>query len=165
MATRRGGVWYTDRVYPGVGRVNKSLDALYEVVASRREQMLLRLCERGQHRAVMAWKAGRFSIQELEHAYEEGSAAVQRLIEWAGDPKVEDLVPGFLAGGPLRRLPQGAPGVGPQGAPAEHPGPKRLHQPLEALPPGGGLQPGHGEPGPGRRPPAPQVARRPAPRP
>jgi len=95
MATLRKGVWYTDLILEGVGRLNISLRTRNKEAAERRERILRRLADRGFVDVLTALKERRFSIVQLEAAYEEGPRAVRHLVDWKGDPRIEDLLPAF----------------------------------------------------------------------
>ncbi|UCC84809.1 MAG: phage integrase SAM-like domain-containing protein, partial [Gemmatimonadota bacterium] len=72
MPTKRGRRYKTDRYYPGVGRIHRSLRTDNAEVARKREQMLTALCNRGMTHFVRAFKDGRLDIVMLEEYHETG---------------------------------------------------------------------------------------------
>ncbi len=69
---RRGRTWYLKRELPGIGRLYKSLGTTRVAVAREREELLLRLAERGHLELVRAWLEGRMRLPALVEAHAAG---------------------------------------------------------------------------------------------
>jgi integrase len=70
MPSKRGRRYKTDRHYPGVGRIHRSLRTDRAELAEKRETMLLTMCNRGMTHLVRAYRDGEVDIVRLEEAYE-----------------------------------------------------------------------------------------------
>ena len=69
---RRGRTWYLKRELPGIGRVYKSLGTTRVALAREREELLLRLAERGHLDLVRAWLEDRLRLPQLVEAHATG---------------------------------------------------------------------------------------------
>jgi len=69
---RRGRTWYLKRELPGLGRVYKSLGTTRVAVAREREELLLKLAERGHLDIVRAWLDDALQLPALVEAHAAG---------------------------------------------------------------------------------------------
>jgi integrase len=69
---RRGRTWYFKREIPGIGRVYRSLGTPRVALAREREELLLRLAERGHLELVRAWLDDRLQLPQLVEAHATG---------------------------------------------------------------------------------------------
>ncbi len=69
---RRGRTWYLKRELPGIGRIYKSLGTTRVALAREREELLLRLAERGYLELVRAWIGDRLRLPQLIEAHATG---------------------------------------------------------------------------------------------
>ncbi len=65
---RRGRTWYLKRDIPGIGRVYKTLGTTRVAVAREREELLIRLAERGYLEPVRGWLDGALRLPALVEA-------------------------------------------------------------------------------------------------
>lgn len=70
MPTKRGSRYYIDRSFSGLGRIHRSLATTNKGQASKLEQMLATLYDRGRLDLIRAWLNGKTSLPELADAYE-----------------------------------------------------------------------------------------------
>ena len=83
---RRGRTWYLKRELPGIGRVYKSLGTTRTAQAREREELLLRLAERGHFNLVRACLGDRLELPHLIEAHATG-----RLYELAERLRAPDV--------------------------------------------------------------------------
>jgi integrase len=83
---RRGRTWYLKREVPGIGRVYKSLGTTRVAHAREREELLLKLAERGHLDLVRAWLEGHMRLSALVEAHAAG-----RLHELAARLRAPDV--------------------------------------------------------------------------
>jgi integrase len=94
--TKRNSVYYMDRRLPVVGRVNRSLETKDANTARYREQVVMRLADKGRFDVLEAFARKAFGAARLTAAVEDGAEAIRRLVEWDGDPRVIDIVDDFV---------------------------------------------------------------------